>query len=120
MKTPLNISAVRVEGATYTRRSFLGSIIDPAISSNHAASTLETVLHTTRRISNTLKKTDIFASVEPFVDIARDPLAGPNDIDIVLRTKERGRYFFSTATEMGSGEGSIVCPSFFSYFPAFF
>jgi outer membrane protein insertion porin family len=102
----MNISAVRVEGATHTRKSFLSSIIAPALSTDD--STLEEVLHTTRRISHALKKTDIFSSVEPHVDRPRSNLASPGDVDLVFKTRERGRWYVSSATEVGNNEGSAV------------
>ena len=112
----MNISAVRVEGATHTRKSFLNSIIAPALSTEND-STLEDVLHTTRRISHALKKTDIFSSVEPHIDRARSNLASPRDIDLVFKTRERGRWYVSSATEVGNNEGSAVR---FSLSPLFF
>jgi len=103
----MNISAVRVEGATHTRKSFLSSIIAPALSTEKD-STLEDVLHTTRRISHALKKTDIFSSVEPHIDRPRSNLALPGDVDLVFKTRERGRWYVSSATEVGNNEGSAV------------
>lgn len=106
----MHVSSVRVEGAPHTRRSFLESIIKPAIPppSSEQPSTLEDVLHATRRISFALRKTDIFTSIEAYVDRPRDMLAQPGDVDLVFRTKERGRYFLSSSTELGNNEGSAV------------
>ncbi|KAF8804775.1 hypothetical protein BYT27DRAFT_7106989 [Phlegmacium glaucopus] len=111
IKNPVNVSAVRVEGAAHTRKSFLASIINPAIPppnppSSLQPNTLEDVLHATRRISNILKKTDIFTSVEARLDRPRDPLAHPGDVDLVFKTKERGRLYASSSTELGNNEGS--------------
>ncbi|KAF8156659.1 surface antigen-domain-containing protein [Crassisporium funariophilum] len=117
LDTPVNISAVRVEGATHTRKSFLASIINPALppppsptfasaSPSAHPNTLKDVLHTTRRISHALKKTDIFTSVDVQLERARDPLAGAGDVDLVFRTRERGRLYASSATELGNNEGS--------------
>lgn len=112
----MKISAVRVEGAIHTRKSFLGSIIAPALSTDNN-STLEDVLHTTRRISHALKKTDIFSLLEPHVDRPRSNLASPGDVDLVFKTRERGRWYVSSATEVGNNEGSAVCLSpFYFYF----
>ncbi|KAF8870966.1 mitochondrial protein [Gymnopilus junonius] len=108
LKTPVNVSSIRVEGAPHTRLSFLESIIKPAIPppSSEQPSTLEDILHTTRRISYALRKTDVFSSIETYVDRPRDMLAQPGDVDLVFKTKERGRYFLSSSTELGNNEGS--------------
>ncbi|KAF8962336.1 surface antigen-domain-containing protein [Flammula alnicola] len=111
LKTSVNISAVRVEGATHTRQSFLGAIINPAIPPPFPAvaeqpTTLEDVLHATRRISNSLRKTDIFSSVEAYIDRPRDILAQQGDMDLVFKTKERGRWYVSSSTEVGNSEGT--------------
>ena len=103
----MKISAIRVEGATHTRKSFLGSIVAPALSTDND-STLQDVLHTTRRISHALKKTDIFSSIEPYIDQPRSSLASPADVDLVFKTKERGRWYVSSTTEVGNNEGSAV------------
>jgi len=106
LKTPVNISAVRVEGALHTRKTFLGEIV--AADAGNAA-TLEDVLHASRRISHGLRKTDIFTSIEAFIDRPRDPLAHSGDVDLVFKTKERGRWYVSSSTELGNNEGSAVC-----------
>ena len=96
------------------------SIINPAIpppSSSLQPNTLEDVLHTTRRISNILKKTDIFTSVEARLDRPRDPLARPGDVDLVFKTRERGRLYASSSTELGNHEGSAVCLIFHLHLP---
>jgi len=35
-------------------------------------------------------------------------MAGDEDVDVVFRTREKGRYFVKTATEMGNEEGTAV------------
>lgn len=100
---------MRVEGASNTRKSFLASIIDPVVSSR--PTDLEGVLHATRRISEGLRKTDIFASLDAYIDRPKDPLSeSPDAIDLVFRTKERGRWYVSSSTELGNSEGSAVRP----------
>lgn len=120
---PMRIWAVRVEGAPLTRTSFLSSIINPLLSPNFPfsrnelapslegvprARTLESVLHTTRRITDVFMRSDIFASVQPSLQRSRDPLAQTEDIDLVLRCREHGRFFLKTATEIGNNEGTAV------------
>lgn len=30
------------------------------------------------------------------------------DVDVIFKTREKGRYFIKTSTEMGNGEGNAV------------
>ncbi|KAK7060187.1 hypothetical protein VNI00_000952 [Paramarasmius palmivorus] len=105
---PLRIADVRVEGAHNTRSSFLGFLINPLLPSNSGADggDLESVLHTTRHIGDVLKRTDIFSSVEARIERAKDALASPHAVDLVFKTRERGRLFLKTSTELGNNEGS--------------
>ncbi|KAH6900840.1 mitochondrial protein [Coprinopsis sp. MPI-PUGE-AT-0042] len=111
LHTPVNIAAVRVDGAYTTRKSFLGSIIEPILAANNNKSALghsdlDSVLHTTRKLGAILNKTDLFSTVEAKIERSKDPLAGPNDVDLVFKAKERGRWYLSSATELGNNEGS--------------
>ncbi|KAG6829367.1 hypothetical protein H0H87_011658 [Tephrocybe sp. NHM501043] len=110
-QTPLSISSVRVEGATNTRSSFLGSLINPLLPespASHSASNLESVLHTSRQISHLLQKSDIFHSVEATIDRARDASASPTDVDVVFKVREKGRLYLKTSTELGNNEGNAA------------
>ncbi|RDX46703.1 hypothetical protein OH76DRAFT_1406788 [Lentinus brumalis] len=112
LSTPLNIASVRVRGATRTRESFLGSIIDPVLQRSHdEVPTLGTVLHKTKEIKSLLEETDLFSQVEAVIDRSRDPLAHPDDVDVVFLTREKGRYFLNTSTQVGNNEGgaSATC-----------
>ncbi|KAL1672467.1 surface antigen-domain-containing protein [Schizophyllum commune] len=104
LKAPLRLSSIVVEGADHTRDSFLRFLTRPHLAREHE--TLEDVLHTGRHLSHLLQKSDVFSHVEARLEGARDLLAGPHDVDLVLRTKERGRFFLKTATELGNNEGS--------------
>ena len=104
LKAPLRLSSIVVEGADHTRDSFLRFLTRPHLAREHE--TLEDVLHTGRYLSHLLQKSDVCSHVEARVEGARDLLAGPHDVDLVLRTKERGRFFLKTATELGNNEGS--------------
>ncbi|KAH7911170.1 surface antigen-domain-containing protein [Hygrophoropsis aurantiaca] len=111
LSTPLRVATVRIEGAAHTRRSFLGWLIDPwlprpTFQDSESLSNLETVLHTTRGISHVLQETDIFQSIEAKLERARDLLAKDGDVDIVFKTREKGRFYLKTATELGNNEGT--------------
>ena len=99
---------MRVEGAAHTRQSFLAWLINPHLRQTSDSSTLESVLHTTRRLSHIFQETDVFHTVEAKIERSRDAMAEDGDVDIVFKTREKGRYFLKTATEMGNAEGNAV------------
>jgi outer membrane protein insertion porin family len=108
----MRLDAVRVEGAINTRKSFLGSLINPRLPSSTEPTTLEDVLHTARRISYILQETDVFKSIEARVEPAQNVLAQANDVDLVFRALEKGRFYLNTSTEVGNGEGNAVSQLF--------
>ncbi|KAJ7718585.1 bacterial surface antigen [Mycena maculata] len=63
-------------------------------------------LHTARRISSVLQRADIFRSIDVKLERARAPLASKHDVDLVFTTKEKGRFFAKSSTEVGNNEGS--------------
>ncbi|KAG8916306.1 hypothetical protein FRC01_003239 [Tulasnella sp. 417] len=108
---PARIGAIRVEGAHRTRSSFLGSLVTPyfaapADGSPPKPTTLADVLSTTQEVRSLLQDTQIFTSVKPTLERSWSPLAERDDIDIVFRCTERGKYFIRTATDLGNQEGS--------------
>ncbi|KAJ6586583.1 surface antigen-domain-containing protein [Mycena sp. CBHHK59/15] len=106
LHTPAQISAVRVEGAAHTRRSFLHFLINPLVPPPSAENDLQLALHTARRISDVLQRTDMFHTVEVKLERAEAPLASKNDVDLVFVTREKGRVYVKSATEVGNNEGS--------------
>jgi len=98
-----------MEGARRTRHSFLSFLFDPFLVSDPDRPTdLQSTLRTARHISHLLNKTDIFSGVAVRVDQARDPSADSNDIDLVFITRERGRLYLNSSTELGNNEGTAV------------
>ncbi len=69
---------------------------------------MQSVLHAARSIADILLRTETFSSVETRIEHARDEIAGPRDVDLVFKTRERGRWFVKSATEFGNNEGSAV------------
>lgn len=55
-----------------------------------------------------MQETDLFHSVDAKIQRSRDYLAGEGDVDIVVTTREKGRFYLKTATEFGNNEGSVV------------
>jgi outer membrane protein insertion porin family len=111
----MHISAIRVEGATTTRSSFLDWLINPhlerhvsRIGEAQEGENVRAVLNTAKRITNALLETDNFASVEPRIEAAKSYLANEGDVELVFATKPKGRYFLKTATEIGDQEGNVV------------
>ncbi len=70
---------------------------------------LENVLKATRSMTHSLLQTGIYTSVEPTIQKAQDILSDFGDVDVVLRAKQKGRFFLKTSTEVGDQEGSVVC-----------
>lgn len=108
--TPLRIASVRIEGADRTRESFLGSIVGHHIGDlhTHDESTLQSVLLTARNLGHTLQETGLFHYVNAALQPARDLTAPVHAVDLVFKTKERGRLQLKTSTEFGNQEGSAV------------
>lgn len=108
---PLRIASVRIEGANRTRESFLGSIVKHHMGDayTHDESTLHNVLFKARNIGHTLQETGLFHYVNASLEPTRDVTAPVHDVDLVFKTKERGRLQLKTSTEFGNQEGSAVC-----------
>ena len=101
---------MRIEGADRTRESFLGSIVRHHIGNPYSRdeSTLQSVLLATRNIGHTLQETGLFHYVNAGLEPTRDVTAPAQDVDLVFKTKERGRLQLKTSTEFGNQEGSAV------------
>jgi outer membrane protein insertion porin family len=74
----------------------------------HDESTLQSVLLKVRNIGHTLQETGLFHYVNATIESARDVTAPVHDVDLVFKTKERGRLQLKTSTEFGNQEGSAV------------
>ncbi|THH19607.1 hypothetical protein EW146_g1596 [Bondarzewia mesenterica] len=106
---PARVASVRVDGAAHTRKGFLASLINPHISPSSAAdqpANLASVLRATRDISHVLQRTDLFQSIDVKLERSREALAKENDVDIIFTTREKGRFYMKTSTEVGNNEGS--------------
>ncbi|KAJ6491389.1 surface antigen-domain-containing protein [Mycena vitilis] len=77
LTTPSQISSVRVEGAPHTHND------------------LQTALHSARHI----------ADVDVKLERATAPLASKHDVDLVFTTREKGRFYAKSSTEVGNNEG---------------
>ena len=103
----MRIASIRVDGAVHTRKSFLGSLVNPYLV-NDKPETLGSVLETSRRLGNLLQETDLFNTVEARLEKNRGPFAQPYDVDVVFKTKEKGRFYLNTSTQVGNDEGGAV------------
>ncbi|KAG2032420.1 surface antigen-domain-containing protein [Suillus americanus] len=112
LETSLSVTSVRVDGAANTRKSFLGWLIQPWLARHtddraNKSNNLQGALYTARGISHILQETDLFHSVDAKIQKSRDHLAREGDVDIVVTTREKGRFYLKTATEFGNNEGSV-------------
>jgi outer membrane protein insertion porin family len=114
LNSPARIVDVRVQGPTATRSSFLGCLIRPHLnvsySSSIAEGTLQDVFRRVDRMTGVLERSDIFSSVQATLERSRSPFAGENDVDVVLKVRDRPRMFLKGSTETGNGEGNAVWP----------
>lgn len=101
---------MRIEGANHTRESFLGSIVRHHVEGPHShdESTLQSVLLKARNIGHTLQETGLFHYVNATLEPTRDVTAPVHDVDLIFKTKEKGRLQLKTSTEFGNQEGSAV------------
>jgi len=118
---PLHVANVKVHGAAHTSEAFLGWLIRPHLSSAppdladpSAQSTLGSVLHTTRAVSDSLSATDLFRTLSARIERSAD--GPPGDVDIIFNVTEKGRFFIKTATEIGNSEGTAVSSLFLRCF----
>ena len=115
MSFPLRVAAVRVEGATHTRSSFLNWLFHPYLSSSLGTddlgpnSSVQSVLRATKKLSNVLLDSNIFSTVQPRIEPSKSLLSKYGDVDIVFQTQERKKWFLRTSTELGENGGSAVC-----------
>nr|GAT53484.1 predicted protein [Mycena chlorophos] len=107
MDTPSQISSVRVEGGQqYTRPSFLRSLLDPLVPPPSEENDLRSAIQSAGRMASVLLATDIYNSVDVRLERAKSPLAGPLDVDVVLQTRNKPKYYMNAKTEVGDNEGS--------------
>ncbi|KAK7471006.1 hypothetical protein VKT23_002419 [Stygiomarasmius scandens] len=104
MHSPLRIASIKVLNAKNTRQSFLEWLINPLKPSPTSSHDVESTLHTVRRVSDILNRADIFKAVSVSIERSKDELSRPEDVDLVFRTIEKGKYAVKTSTEVGKGE----------------
>lgn len=71
-------------------------------------STVQSVLRATKTLSNVLIETNIFDVVQPRIEISKDILSKYGEVDIIIKTKEKKKWFLRTSTELGENGGSAV------------
>ncbi|GAA5899940.1 SAM complex subunit SAM50 [Sporobolomyces salmoneus] len=125
LDAPLRLNSIRFLGATNTRPSFLSRVVAPYLtpiptpsflSANFPSppppseQTLKSLLKTTRDLTETLEKFDIFrpGSIEPTLVQCDSVLSGKDEVDLVFNVKEQSKYFLRTATDVGDGEGNAT------------
>lgn len=63
----------------------------------------------TRGFTDALQKLDIFSEIEAGLENAPGVMNDEQDVDLVVKVRESGKYFLKTASDVGDGEGSAVC-----------
>ncbi|WWD21438.1 hypothetical protein CI109_105923 [Kwoniella shandongensis] len=118
MERPLRLTSIRLAPPpSTTRSSFLSSLLSPFLTpaSPHTPSflhnappppqNLHEILLTTRALVQHLDKFGIYDMDR--AGIRMEPKRGgdPDEVEMVLRLKEKGRLFLKAGTEVGGGEG---------------
>ncbi|GAA5995262.1 SAM complex subunit SAM50 [Rhodotorula paludigena] len=127
LDAPLRLNAIRILGAKSTRPSFLSRVFAPYLTPLPPPSflsatfspdapapappsdqTLRSLLRTTRALTETLEKFDLFRGLDATIERSDSAFAEREDVDIVLRVQEAPKYYLRTATDVGDGEGNAT------------
>ncbi|KAJ1993435.1 hypothetical protein H4R33_000690 [Dimargaris cristalligena] len=99
---PLRINSIQVEGALRTRESVVRQVLAPAL----AAQTFESVTQAVHQACCRLEQLEIMQDFQVTMDLASGPLAADHSVDVIIKAKEKGRFWARTGTELGNSEGS--------------
>lgn len=102
---PAHIHSLRVLGTERTRESFLRL----ATASSFTGMTVADIINNVQKTADQLQRLDIFDSVNVILDTSKDPFAAKDALDVIFQVKEKSRFFLKTGTEIGNGEGNMVC-----------
>jgi outer membrane protein insertion porin family len=118
MDRPLRLTSIRLAPPPRTTRSsFLNAALKPFVSSSHLNATrsgisqpetLGGVLATTKAMVGHLDRFGIFDM--DMTTLGLQPRRGgdPDEVELVVGLREKGRLFLKGGTDAGSGEGSAV------------
>ncbi|KAJ1913762.1 hypothetical protein IWQ60_009082 [Tieghemiomyces parasiticus] len=102
LEVPAHVHQVQVEGAKQTRTSLIEAAIQPAL----AARTFGEVTQAVHQACCRLEQLEVMEGFQVTMDTSRDPLAPEGSLDVVIRGKEKGRFWARTGTEFGNSEGN--------------
>jgi outer membrane protein insertion porin family len=119
---PLRLTSIRLAPAPpTTRSSFISSLLSPFINKNahphlpaffHPTGPTPTNLHeillSTRSVVGYLDRFGIWDMQKSGVKLEHTPGGDEDEVELVLRLRERGRLFLKAGTEVGGGEGGGV------------
>lgn len=130
---PLRLAAIRIEGAKNLRPSFLSGLCRPYLDGtlkpdnplhrllyshrlHHTLpgqpTSIPAILALTNSLGQDLTSFDLFsdiaAQLAPAASASASSSSSAEDVDVVLRCQEKGRFFLKTSTEVGNGEGNGV------------
>ncbi|KAJ3327175.1 hypothetical protein HDU93_002096, partial [Gonapodya sp. JEL0774] len=98
---PFSVDSIRVTGQVHTKPWVFSSAFTPFYTSK----TLGDVLTATQSVHDRLSRLGIFSEVDIGLDASP---SGGDEMDVVLKVKERPRLFIKTGTEIGSSDGSLT------------
>ena len=119
LERPLRLTSIRLHPAPpTTRTSFLNSLLSPFVGATHLPTwlnpapappeTLHEVLLSTRALVAHLDRFGVFDMDNSAVRLENKRGGDPDEVELVLALKERGRFFLKAGTEVGGGEGGGV------------
>jgi outer membrane protein insertion porin family len=119
MERPLRLSSIRLHPSPPTSRpGFLSSLLSPFLGGSSLPGwlnpappppqTLHEVLLSTRALVGHIDKFGVFDIEASNVRLENKRGGDPDEVELVLSLKERGRLFLKAGTEVGGGEGGGV------------
>lgn len=115
MDRPMKLTSIRVSPSPpTTRRDFLSNMLKPFLgatwpswlySTPPAPETLHEVLLSTKYMIQHIDQLGVFDMERARVRLEPAPSGNPDEVEMVLSLRERGRLFLKAGTEFGGNEG---------------
>lgn len=115
----MRLTSIRLSPAPPTTRTrFLDGLLAPFMGDTglpdwmhptpRSPQTLHEILLSTKALVAHIDKVDVFDMERVGIRLEPAPSGEPDEVELVLALRERGRYFLKAGTEMGSNEGGGV------------
>jgi outer membrane protein insertion porin family len=119
MERPMRLTSIRLSPAPPTSRtSFLNNLLAPFMGATGLPAwlhptppppgTLHEILLSTKALVAHVDQLGVFDMERVGIRLESAPSGDPNEVELVLALRERGRLFLKAGTEFGSNEGGGV------------